>query len=243
MNKTKLLRQFCTSNIALLNKLIPQTADASAAAELKTQLASIERLQTSIGADVAAGADADDGLLEKAFDLLEQSRNAATALAARLETTVQQVAGFEGRVKSGDLLTKEIATEMCTAAGKTATEAAEKKAREEFSAKEAAAKRVTERRAALQTASLPLPETDELLGTDDAVFAAARTEAEKRLTPYKDKIPVSSKVLARYAWCSATDLPNWEGIVKEIAGAGAGRIEPMAVPGATGKAVVALCAV
>lgn len=233
MNKNKVLRQFCSQNIASIEKLIPQ-ADAKLAAELQVQLASLQKLQISIPAsDADKGADADETFAERVIEMFGQVQTQTASLTEKLSGALQSVASYEAKVKSGELVTKEIVTEMCAAATTKATTdattATETKLKLEFAAKELAAKTILDRKAAVQTAGLPMPRTDEIFALAEPEFLAVKAEAEKRLAPFKDKFAPNSQLASVFAWCAAADLPGWEANMQELAATKGGRpFEPLA---------------
>ena len=241
MNKNRLLKQYCSQNISSIEKLLPH-ADAKLSEELKVQLASLQKLQATLGVDKD---DNDETAIDRIVEVFGQAQTQIASLSDKLILAAQSVAGYEAKVKSGELLTKEMHTEMCAAATTKATAdattATETKLKAEFAAKEETAKTILDRKAEIQTAGLPMPKTDEIFALKDDEYAAVKAEAVKRLAPYKDKVAPNSQIASVFAWCSAADLPGWKSHMEEVAATnkGSGIFQPLA-GGSGGGATTAM---
>jgi hypothetical protein len=239
-DKNKSLRAFCAQVTTAMDTLISNQDAAGAAkfAALRDSFNAALAAYPEEKADAAAGAAAPDPGAELLFACLTQSQDLIAGLTTSLNEVRKSLAekvtalnALETRVSTGDLVPKLMVTELCSAAGKTASAAAatetETRVRAEFANRDQTAKTINDRKAALQTAGLPFPVEAVLAGTD-AEFTAAQTEAVKRIEPYKKALAPNSTILAKLAWCAATELKDWEGIVKEAVSTTKVAFEPLA---------------
>lgn len=249
-NKNKSLRAFCSQVTTAMDTLISQQ-DAAGAAKFAALRDSFNAAlaaypaEDAVAGDTLKGGHPTDPGAELLFACLTQSQDLIAGLSTSLNEVRKSLSekstalnALELRVSSGDLVPKLMVTELCSAASKTASAAAvtetETRVRAEFASRDQTAKVVTDRKAALQTAGLPFPVEAILAGTD-AEFAAVQAEAVRRIEPYKKALAPNSAILSKLAWCAATELKDWESIVKEAVSTTRVAFEPLAGGTGTGN--------
>lgn len=143
------------------------------------------------------------------------------------------------KTAAGELLTKEMSTQLCSAARDQGWQLGEKKVRDELSAKETTVKLIGDRKKLVQTAGLPVPDAtlEHLLSGTDDEFAVKRTTAESRIAKLQQAgIALNSaSTLRANVWLPESEWNTFEKLAKEMLGLG----DPLVAPagsGTTGKA-------
>lgn len=162
---------------------------------------------------------------EKVKEVMAASKSAADQVQALLDE----------KVKSGEYVPKATVMSLCDAATQRGIEQGEQKLRQEQEAREAAAKVVASRKDLLVKASLPLPETDTVLGGTDHEFEAVKTKAVARVEALRKKLPTGSVLLAK-AWLPDAEFEAFDRLAGEMLkhGGGAPPAEPLAGAGGQG---------
>lgn len=137
------------------------------------------------------------GLIKKVRDMTET-----------LATQTSALQGFNDRVTSGELVTKATATELCGTARKEALDSMKPTI-------------LAMRKQQVELAGLPMP-TDELLGSDEPVFAARFGEAKANLVAFgKRGLKVGGKgtaIITDMAWLPASECAGRLNAYEDILG-------------------------
>ena len=109
--------------------------------------------------------------------------------------TVKVTEAIDAKTKAGDLVPKETATQLCSAAKDLGLQEGEKKVRDEIAAAAARQTLINTRKATLQTCSLPIPDSKlegVLAGTDDEFKAAQKLVEDRKVALQKKGVALNS---------------------------------------------------
>jgi hypothetical protein len=131
-----------------------------------------------------------------------------------------QTAIAERTGEAGDLTTKELAQQLCSAAEQKGIQQGIQQRNDQLAAEAAAATAAEERKTALTTAGLPLPEggVEAILKAEKAAFEAARTTAQdrfKKLTEAGLDLEVLKPQLGKI-WGAEAEYKTFESTVLNI---------------------------
>jgi hypothetical protein len=185
---------------------------------------------------------------DQLFSLLACANNVAAALGLELGKMKSQMAGMlpptaiedaitagtiikkddlEARItaaiaertgEKGDLTTKELSQQLCSASHQKGIEEGIKQRNAELAAEQAAVTTANERKTAITNAGLPLPEAafEAVLKAEAAAFEAAKTAAADRLKKFTEAgLELPANLLGK-VWAPEADFKAFESTVMSI---------------------------
>jgi hypothetical protein len=210
----KIKEEFDTKLAAL-----PPTEQVPASLDLSYQLQSLWSCLYSVNSMIQ--------ILNQSLTGMKSAQ--ASALTAEIEKQVAEgklltpeavaakvTAELEAKTKAGELVPQAEVASLCSAAKTNGLAEGEKKVRDEITAAEAVAQTVGARKTALQTASFPLPNVDEVLRGTDEQFNAAKATAEARLADLKSKgISLNADLMSK-VWLAEPAYNDFRTLVESI---------------------------
>ena len=149
--------------------------------------------------------------------------------------TIKVTEAIDAKTKAGELVPKDTATQLCSAAKDLGLQEGEKKVRDEIAATEARKALIVGRKASLQTCGLPVPseKLESVLAAPDADFTATQKLVEDRIAALQKKgMAINSKTNLDIVWLPQSQYDMLEPLIT-----GAAQANPLVVnPGTSSPA-------
>lgn len=197
---------------------VPAALDASAQlSALYSMLVSANSLTALIGSQMQMMKQTSATQLNSAVEAAIAEKLAAGELVKADAVIVKVQEAITSKTQAGELVPREQHTQLCSAAKATGLEEGKAAVLEEQKAEALRKQTIETRKAALQTAGLPLPETDleKLLGGTDEEFAAVQTKVDTRVKTLKAKNAFHSQI-GKFMWLGDSEYAAFEALAGEI---------------------------
>lgn len=174
-------------------------------------------LNSALNGVKAAGAALNSEVISKAV----QDKIAAGELFPKSVLDSKVTAEIARLAKSGDYVPKATVQQLCSEAKNAGIAEGENKVREEVNASAEKTKLVEARKTQVQTAGLPLPESEieKILGGSDTDFAATLKKAQDRFAGLKKHSALNSKSpLMAKIWLGESEFSTFEQLLKDTIG-------------------------